>query len=161
MSTVFSLICLGPSFQKMTHHFLHHGSIWPTYRENNPKPCRSVHLLSFWFFSTYLWFKKVIRHWQKYITEPRRDFQQCGILTSVDSVKPVQPLVKLRNSKVCLVSSLTVIEYSSNQQRLWSVCAYAQAGLSFCWSNIPHFWKSHVMAHTCYVVNHGSEVAQW
>ena len=27
------------------------------------------------------------------------DFQQCGILTSVDSNEPVQPPVKLRNSK--------------------------------------------------------------
>ena len=27
------------------------------------------------------------------------DFQQCGILTSVDSDKPVQPAFKLRNSK--------------------------------------------------------------
>ena len=27
------------------------------------------------------------------------DFQQCGILTSVDTDKPVQPPVKLRNSK--------------------------------------------------------------
>ena len=30
MSTVFSLICLGRSFQKMVHHFLLHGSLWPT-----------------------------------------------------------------------------------------------------------------------------------
>ena len=42
------------------------------------------------------------------------DFQQCGILTSVDSGKPVQPPFKLRNSKLCSVSSLTVIGYSSN-----------------------------------------------
>ena len=28
----------------------------------------------------------------------KRDFQQCGILTSVDSDEPVQPPVKLRNS---------------------------------------------------------------
>ena len=27
------------------------------------------------------------------------DFQQCGILTNVDSDEPVQPLFKLRNSK--------------------------------------------------------------
>ena len=27
------------------------------------------------------------------------DFQQCGILTSVDSDEPGEPLVKLRNSK--------------------------------------------------------------
>ena len=47
-----------------------------------------------------------------------RDFQQCGILTSVDSYEPVQPPVKLRNSKGYSVSSLTVIEYSSDKQRL-------------------------------------------
>ena len=32
-------------------------------------------------------------------------FQQCGILTSVDSDEPVQPPFKLRNSKLCSVSS--------------------------------------------------------
>ena len=42
------------------------------------------------------------------------DFQHCGILTSVDSEKPVQPPFKLRNSKYCSVSSLTLIEYSSD-----------------------------------------------
>ena len=36
-------------------------------------------------------------------------FQQCGILTSVDSGEPVQPPFKLRNSKRCSVSSLTDI----------------------------------------------------
>ena len=35
-----------------------------------------------------------------------RDFQQCGILTSVDSDEPVQSPLKLRNSKWCSVSSL-------------------------------------------------------
>ena len=75
-----------------------------------------------------------------------RDFQQLDILTSVDSGKPVQPPVKLRNSKQCSVSSSTVIEYSSDKQRLWSVCAYAQAGLSLCWSHIPNCWKSHALA---------------
>ena len=43
-----------------------------------------------------------------------RDFQQCGILTSVDSEEPLQPPLKLRNSKRCSVSSLTAIEYSSD-----------------------------------------------
>ena len=75
------------------------------------------------------------------------DFQQCGILTCVDSDKPVQPSVKVRNSKSCSVSSVTVVEYLSDKQRLWSVCVYAQAGLSHCWSHIPHCWKSHVTAH--------------
>ena len=37
------------------------------------------------------------------------DFQQCGILTSVDSDEPVQPPFKLSNSKWCSVSSLTFI----------------------------------------------------
>ena len=74
------------------------------------------------------------------------DFQQCGILTSVDSDEPVQPSFKLRNSKWCLVSSLTLIEYSSDYHRLWSDCAYAQADLMLCWLHIPHCWKSHVAA---------------
>ena len=43
-----------------------------------------------------------------------REFQQCGILTSVDSDEPVQPPFKLRNSKCFSVSSLTLIEYSSD-----------------------------------------------
>ena len=37
-----SLICLGPSFQKMTHYFLLHGSLWPTNLEKNLKPCSFV-----------------------------------------------------------------------------------------------------------------------
>ena len=66
------------------------------------------------------------------------DFQQCGILTSIDSDEPVQPPFKRRKSKYCFVSRLTAIEYSSDQERLWLDCAYAQAGLSLCWSHIPH-----------------------
>ena len=83
------------------------------------------------------------------------DFQQCGNLTSVDSDEPVQPPFKPRNSKWCSDSSLTltVKEYSSDKQRLWSVCAYAQAGLSLCWSHIPHCWKSHVAAQLCSCCN--------
>ena len=42
------------------------------------------------------------------------DFQQCGILTCVDSDESVQSPFKFRNSKWCSASSLTVIEYSSN-----------------------------------------------
>ena len=41
-------------------------------------------------------------------------FQQSGFLTSVDSDELVQPPFKLRHSKLCLVSSLTVIEYLSD-----------------------------------------------
>ena len=59
----------------------------------------------------------------------------------------VQPPVKHRNSKWWSVSSLTVIEYSSDKQMFWSVCTYSQAGLSLCWSHIPHSWKYHVIAH--------------
>ena len=51
------------------------------------------------------------------------DFQQFDILTSVDSYEPVQRPVKIRNSKWCSVSSLTLIEYASDLQRLWSDCA--------------------------------------
>ena len=58
------------------------------------------------------------------------DFQQCGLLTSVDSDESVQPPFKLRNSKCSSASSWTFIEFSSDLQRLWSDCAYAQAGLS-------------------------------
>ena len=42
--------------------------------------------------------------------EPTCDFQQCGILTRVDSDEPRQSPFKGRNSKCCSVSSLTVIE---------------------------------------------------
>ena len=42
------------------------------------------------------------------------NFQQCCILTSVNSDEPMQPPVKLRNSKWCSFSSLTLIEYSSD-----------------------------------------------
>ena len=42
------------------------------------------------------------------------DFQQCGILSSVDSDEYVQPPFEFRNSKCCSVSSLTVIVFSSD-----------------------------------------------
>ena len=72
------------------------------------------------------------------------DFQQCGIFTSEDSDEPVQPPFKLRNSKLCSVSSLTLIEFLNDKQRLWSDCTYVQADLRLCWSHIPHCWKCHV-----------------
>ena len=74
------------------------------------------------------------------------DFQQCSFLISIDSAEPLLPNFKLRNSKLCSVSSLTLIEYSSDKQWLLSDCAYAQADLRLCWSHIPHSWKSHGMA---------------
>ena len=39
MSIVVSLICLGPSFKKISHQFLLHGSLQPTNLEKNLKPC--------------------------------------------------------------------------------------------------------------------------
>ena len=45
------------------------------------------------------------------------DFQQCGNLTSVDSDEPVQSPFEIRNTKCCLVTSLTLIENSSHKQR--------------------------------------------
>ena len=78
-----------------------------------------------------------------------RDFQQCGILTSVDWDEPVQSSFRLRNSKWCSVSSLTLMGYSSIKQRLWSDCAYAQADLRLCWrtyhivGNLRH-WLNYV-----------------
>ena len=55
--------------------------------------------------------------------ENETHFQQCGILTLVDSDKPVQPPFKLRDSKCCSISRLTVHENLSDQQRLCSACA--------------------------------------
>ena len=74
------------------------------------------------------------------------DFQQCGILTSADSYEPP---FKLLNSKWCPVSSLTVVQYSSDKQMLRSDCAYAQADLRLCWLHIPHCLKSHVPPQLC------------
>ena len=54
------------------------------------------------------------------------DFQQCGILTTEDSDKPVQPPFKLRNSKWCLASSLTLIGSSKRLAKaLISLCVCA------------------------------------
>ena len=99
------------------------------------------------FASLWEWIYSIISEIYFFIWAVTCDFQKCGILTSVDSDEPVLPLGKLRNSKWCLIRSLTFIEYSSDKQKLWSDCAYAQASLSLCWSHIPHWWKSHVTAH--------------
>ena len=73
-------------------------------------------------------------------------FQTMWHIDMCESDENVQPPFKLRNSKWCSVSNTIFIEYSSDKQRLWSDCAYAQAGLSLCWSHIPHCWKFHVVA---------------
>ena len=44
----------------------------------------------------------------------RNNFKQCGILTSVDSDEPVQPPLKLRNSKWFSDSRLTLKQYSND-----------------------------------------------
>ena len=119
-----------------------------------PQPRHIIHLYRFIHHNH----RSVIKY--TYIWAATNDFQQSGNLTSVDSDKPVQPPFKLRNPKWCSVSNLTVVQYSSDKQRLWSDCAYAQAGLSLCWSHIPHCWKSHVSAHIVvleYIV-HGTRV---
>ena len=59
----------------------------------------------------------------------------------------MRPPFRLRDSEWCLISSLRVKECSSDKQRLWPDCAYAQADLRLCWSLIPHCWKPHVAAH--------------
>ena len=70
------------------------------------------------------------------VHDPTRWYEPWHVISNnVDSDEPVQPHFKLRISKWCSVSSLTVIEYSSNKQRLWSDYAYAQADLRFCWSH--------------------------
>ena len=67
---------------------------------------------------------------QIYIT-----FEPCHvipnrILNCVDSDEPVQPPFKLRGSKCCSLITLSRIVYFKRQTRLWSDCAYVQAGLS-------------------------------
>ena len=68
-------------------------------------------------------------------------------------INRLRPLFKHRNSKWCSINSLTVKGYFSDKQRFVSVCAYAQAGLSLCWSHIRHCSKSHVADHLVYSVN--------
>ena len=48
--------------------------------------------------------------------EPRHEISNN--LTSVDADEPLRPPFRLRNSKWCSVSSLTIIEYSNDKQRL-------------------------------------------
>ena len=105
------------------------------------------------------------------------DFQHWGSFTSVDSENPVQPPLKLRNYKWCLISSLIFIDYQSDRQRVWSDCPYGQAGLSICWLHRPHCCKSHVaaqinllqamslfsciQAHTQVIISYGIWAAAW
>ena len=65
-------------------------------------------------------------------------FNKCRL------IRPAQPPFKVRNSKWCWVSSSTIIEYSSDKQRLWSDCAYAQADQSLYLLHIPHCYMTHI-----------------
>ena len=60
-------------------------------------------------FSNDLWPESLLQNAPRAVAF---DFQQCGILTYVDSDEPLKPPFKLKNSKWCSVSSFTVIEYS-------------------------------------------------
>ena len=74
------------------------------------------------YFGIIIW---VIQFWNFSIKEFKSsdiwattfDFQQCGMLTSVDLDQPVQPSFTLRNSKWCSVSSLTVIKIFKPQTK--------------------------------------------
>ena len=92
------------------------------------------------------------------------DFDETGIkmhgllrsyIKNIVIIRVAVPF-KLRNSKWCSVSSLTIIEYSSDQQRLSSDCPYAQADLRLCWSHIPHCWKFHALAQLLAQMNLGA-----
>ena len=50
------------------------------------------------------------------------DFQQCGILTSVDLDEHAQPPFKLRNSKCYSVSSLTVKKKKKKKSQRLRIC---------------------------------------
>ena len=58
-------------------------------------------------------FHSMLRFIALYLSRGMR-FPTFDILTSVGSDEPLQPLFKLRNSKWCSVSTLTIIEYSSD-----------------------------------------------
>ena len=82
------------------------------------------------------------------IIKPRHEISNNVAFWQVyESDEPMQPPFNFRHSNWCSVSSITVIEYLRGQQRLWSVCLYAQADLILCWLHVPHCWKSGVTAH--------------
>ena len=77
------------------------------------------------------------------------DFQQCGILKSINSDKPVPPPFKLKNSKWCSVSSLTVIE-------IFKPMAKALISLRVCagWSEpllVAHTTLLEILCHGSYI----------
>ena len=61
---------------------------------------------------------------------------QCSLILNLETPNAVQSVAY----------QSAVIEYSREEQRLWSDCTHAQAGLSLCWLHIPYCWKSHILA---------------
>ena len=77
------------------------------------------------------------------------DFQQCGILTSVDSDEQVQPPFSLetQNDVKSVLNTHRIFKRLAKALiRLRVYCAYAQADLRLCWLHIPYCWKSHARA---------------
>ena len=84
-----------------------------------------------------------------YIWAPTHHFQQCGILKDVDTDVPVQPPFNLRNSKWCSVSSLTLLEYSSD----WLAKALIRLHVCAGWSEallVPHTTLLEISCHSSY-----------
>ena len=120
-----------------------------------------------WYFGTYhimvnVWLLSWGAMLKGYIGAVTCDFQQCGILTSVDSGQPVQPPFKLTNSKWCSVSSLTLIEYSSDKQRLnthrifkWQAKALIRLCVCTDWSEallVAHTTLLEISCHSSYLM---------
>ena len=74
MLTAVSLICLDPSFQKMTHHNLLHGSLRPTNFEKNLKPCNFT-LKSLAYLD--LWVKSFLTLYLQVLSDVQISFANC------------------------------------------------------------------------------------
>ena len=77
------------------------------------------------------------------------DFQQCGILTSVDPDQPVQSPVKLSNSKCCSVSILTVIDIwttdKGSDQTAHMLVEYTTLLEISCHGSFDHYVNCHIL----------------
>ena len=106
-----------PRYQSSSSMYIRRGLIPRNFAE-----LAEAHPIAFkWWPEAVCWLGSIL--WgQTYVERKKRavacDFQQCGFLTCVDSDEPLQPAFKLRNSKLCSFNSLTIIEYSSDWQRL-------------------------------------------
>ena len=119
--------------QRVTHDSLYKDTLRRSFSIPYPEPTQTVelggYLCRFYFDrldNAYLTMHFSINYFERKQSKKRTyylqvssfiikwavtcDFQQCGILTSVDTDVPVQPPFKLRNSKWCSVSSLTLIK---------------------------------------------------